>query len=138
MKLLINKFLINNYRPVSVLPIISKSIERHVHNCFYEYLRRCNLINEKQSGYKPKNSRETALHSIIEKWLRNIDNGLLTGFIHFVDLRKAFDMVNHHVHVLLQKLRLFGMCQNIYYWFKSHLTNIDHSVFGGMELSQII
>lgn len=71
------KFLLNNYRRISVLPIISKINERHVHDMFfYEYLKRCNLINEKPSGFRPKHSCKAVFDSIIEKWLRNnIDNG---------------------------------------------------------------
>ena len=118
-------FLVNNYRPVSVLPILSKIIERHIHNHFYEYLMHNNLITENQSGFRPKHSCETALHSIIEKWLHNIDNGKLTGVL-FVDLSKAFDTVNHHV--LLHKLLSFGICENSYNWFKSYLTNRSQCV----------
>lgn len=59
---------------------------------FYEYLRRCNIINEKPSGFRPKHSCKAVFHSIIEKWLRNnIDNGKLTGVV-FVDLSKAITM----------------------------------------------
>ena len=43
-------FLVNNYRPVSVLPIISKIIERHVFNSFYDYLNANHLLTEHQSG----------------------------------------------------------------------------------------
>lgn len=117
--------LFNNCRPVSFLPIMSKIIVRHAHNCFYEYLRRCNIINKKQSGFKPKHSCETALHSFIEKWLRNIDNGNITVVL-FVDLSKAFDTVNHHV--LLHKLLSFGICNNTHNWFKSYLTNRSQCV----------
>ena len=87
-------FHLTNYRPVSVLPVVGKIIERHVHNSFYEYLNENNLINKRQSGFREKHSCETALHSIIENWLHNIDSGNLTGVL-FIDLSKAFDTVNH-------------------------------------------
>ena len=65
-------FLVNNYRPVSVLPVISKIIERHVFNSFYDYLNANHLLTEHQSGFRPKHSCETALHNIIDNWLCNI------------------------------------------------------------------
>ena len=104
-------FLVNNYRPVSVLPVISKIIERHVFNSFYDYLNANHLLTEHQSGFRPKHSCETALHNIIDNWLCNIDAGKLTGVL-FIDLSKAFDTVNHDV--LLKKLLSFGICQNTF------------------------
>lgn len=88
--------IVNNYRHLSVLPIVSKIIERHVFNSFYEYLTTNNLLSEYQSGFRPKHSYKTALHNIIDKWLNNIDDGKLTGVL-FIDLSKAFDTVNHEV-----------------------------------------
>ena len=113
-------FLVNNYRPVSVLPVISKIIERHVFNSFYDYLNSNHLLTEHQSGFRPKHSCETALHNIIDNWLCNIDAGKLTGVL-FIDLSKAFDTVNHDV--LLKKLLSFGICQNTFNWFSSYLRN---------------
>ena len=52
-------FHLSNYRPVSVLPVVSKIIERHVHYSFYEYPNENNLINERQSGFREKHSCET-------------------------------------------------------------------------------
>lgn len=71
-------------------------------------------------GFRPKHSCETALHSIIEKWLHNIDNSNLPGVL-FADLSKAFDTVNHQV--LLHKLLSFGICNKTLNWFKSYLAN---------------
>lgn len=77
-------FIVNNYRPVSVLPIVSKIIERHVFNSFYEYLDRNNRLTEHQSGFRPKHSCETTLHNITDKWLNNIEYGKSTGVL-FID-----------------------------------------------------
>lgn len=106
-----DEHLVNNYRPVSILPVISKIIERHVFNSCYEYLSMNNLINKSQSGFRPSHSCETALNCLTDKWFKNMDDGKLTGVL-FIDLRKAFDTVNYNV--LLHKLASFGICQNTF------------------------
>ena len=74
---------------VNLVLHVSKINERHVFNSFYEYLDKNNLLTEHQSGFRPKHSCEMALHSIIDKWLCNIDEGKLTGVL-FIDLSKVF------------------------------------------------
>ena len=61
--------MVNNYRPVSVLPIVhvSKIIEKHVFNSFYEYQSEKHLITSSQSGIRPKHSCETALNCLIDR-----------------------------------------------------------------------
>ena len=120
-----DEHMVNNYRPVSVLPIISKIIEKHVFNSFYEYLSENHLITSSQSGFRPKHSCETALNCLIDRWLKNIDQGKLTGVL-FIDPSKAFDTVNHNV--LIHKLKSFGICENTISWFKSYLSSREQSV----------
>ena len=120
-----DEHVVNNYRPVSVLPIVSKIIERHVFNSFYEYLSENSLITKCQSGFRPKHSCETALNELIDRWLKHIDEGKLTGVL-FIDLSKAFDTVNHDV--LLHKLLSFDICDKTFLWFKSYLTDRVQSV----------
>ena len=79
----------NNYRPMSVLPVVSKLIERVVFNQLYEYLKNNNLLTESQSGFRPTFSTETALLEATNECLWNIDNSLLNGVI-FLDLEKSF------------------------------------------------
>ena len=118
-----DEHMVNNYRTVSVLPIISKIIEKHVFNSFYEYLwvfmsilwvfyeylSENHLITSNQSGFRPKHSCETALNCLIDRWLKNSDQGKLTGVL-FIGLSKAFDTVNHNV--LIHKLKSFDICAN--------------------------
>ena len=84
----------NNYRPISVLAVVSKLIERVVFNQLYEYLNNNNLLTESQSGFRPMFSTETALLEATNEWLWNIDDSLLNGVI-FLDLKKAFDTMDH-------------------------------------------
>ena len=56
----------NNYRPISVLPILSKIIERHVSNCMCDYLNNFGLIHQRQSGFRTNHSCQTALTTIVD------------------------------------------------------------------------
>ena len=84
----------NNYRPITILPILSKIMERIVHRQVYKYLREHNLITSEQFGFRPNLSTNVALTRVTEEILLNIDNKLATGAV-FIDLRKAFDTVDH-------------------------------------------
>ncbi|KAJ8017557.1 hypothetical protein HOLleu_44948 [Holothuria leucospilota] len=114
-----------NYRPISVLPIVSKIIERAVHKALYEYLSKNKLLCDNQSGFRPAHSCETALINMVDTWLENIDKGLYTGII-LIDLSKAFDTVNHDI--LLNKLKVYGCSNHALTWFTSYLSDRKQSV----------
>ncbi len=96
----------NNYRPISILPILSKLHERFVHICFSEYLEEHNLLTIAQFGFKRFHSTVTSLLHVTDQWLMNIDKGLVTGVV-FIDLQKPFDAVD--VNILLAKRTPFGI-----------------------------
>ena len=110
----------NNYRPISVLPVVSKLIERVVFNQLYEYLNNNKLLTGSKSGFRPMFSTETALLEATNEWLWNIDNNLLNGVI-FLDLKKAFDTLDHAI--LLGKLKLYGVSSHSLNWFRSYLSD---------------
>ena len=93
----------NNYRPVSILPIVSKIIERFIHQSLYKYLSDLKAISRSQSGFRALHSTTTAMIKIYDNLLESIQKGNLIGLV-FVDLRKAFDMVDHDI--ILNKLML--------------------------------
>ena len=84
------------YRPISILPTISKIFERHVNKHLMAYLNKYGLIHETQSGFRQKHSCQTALVKLVDQWMSCIDKGDIIGSL-FLDFRKAFDLVNHNI-----------------------------------------
>ena len=109
---------LGNFRPISILPALSKLIERHIYDSFYLYLVSNNLLYSAQSGFRKSFSCETALAQMIHKWTSAINHGLLNGII-YIDLRKAFDLIDHGI--LLKKLELYRCTALTVMWFKSYL-----------------
>ena len=107
---------VKNYRPISVLPFLSKTAERHVHNALYNCLYENDLIYIRQSGFRSKQSTETALIKI-DDLLFNLDNDRVSGMV-LVDYRKAFDMIDHTL--LLEKLEVYGLSRDSLQWFTSY------------------
>ena len=85
---------LTNYRPISVLPTISKIFEKAVHNQVHTYLNKHSLLSERQSGFRPVHSTLTCLTEIVEGKLDNMDKGLVTGAI-FLDLKRR--LTSYHI-----------------------------------------
>ena len=115
----------NNYRPISILPTISKIFERHINKHLMAYLNKYSLIHESQSGFRPKHSCQTALVKLIDKWMACIDSGDIIGTM-FIDFRKAFDLVDHKL--LIKKLSAYKVCSSSLRWFISYLESRQQTV----------
>ena len=109
---------LSNYRPISILPVLSKILEKHVSNALCEYLTVNDLLSHKQSGFRSKHSCKTALHQLTDEWFNSMYNGDYAGVL-FVDLCKAFDLVDHNI--LLQKLKIYQSSDKALKWFQSYL-----------------
>ena len=109
-----------SFPTISVLPICSKILEKIVHKQLYKYVTDNNLMYVGQSGFRQQHSTCTALIKTLYKWNIEIDKGNYIGAV-FVDLSKAFDMVNHKL--LIAKLSSFGITGIENKWFKSYLNN---------------
>ena len=92
-----------NFRPISLLPIVSKIIEKVIHNQTMNYLTENSILYRHQSGFPKNYSTDTSLTYLTDKILTGFDSGLLTGMI-LIDLQKASDTINHDI--LLKKCLL--------------------------------
>ena len=86
----------SNYRPISVLPVLSRLFEKIVYNQLYNYLNGNQFIYRHQSGFRSLHSVVTCLLSNTNDWYFNLDKGKCAGIV-FVDLKKAFDTVDHEI-----------------------------------------
>ena len=110
----------NNYRPISVLPVVSRLFEKLIYDQVYHYLDSNKLIFGKQSAYRRLHYVLSCLLKCTNDWYLNLEGGKYTA-VTFVDLKKAIDTVNHKI--LLQKLELYGMRNKELKWFRSYLTD---------------
>ena len=106
----------NNFRPISLLSIFDKIMEKLMHNDFLDN----NILFKNQFGFRKNNSTIFALLQITEKIRETIDKGKFGCGI-FIDLRKAFSAVNHKI--LLQKFDHYGIRGSSLSWFESYLDN---------------
>ena len=90
-----------NYRPISLLPVMSKVLRKIVHEQSIEFLDKHNILYKFQSGFRKNHSTDFCLSYLTDKISKY--SGLLTGII-LIDLQKAFDTVDHNI--LLQKMPL--------------------------------
>ena len=86
----------SKYCPTSVLPIISKLFEKLVFNQLYQYMNENGLFTSDQSGFLRLHSTLTCLFKMSDDWYNGLDLGKLVGLV-FIDLKKAFDMVDHDI-----------------------------------------
>ena len=110
----------SNYRPISVLPVISRLFEKLATNQVYQHMEDNGLFSSGQSAYLRLHSAVTHLLKNTDDWYNGLDLGKLVGFV-FIDLKKAFDTVDHEI--LCQKLLHYGVQQRELASFKSYLNN---------------
>lgn len=110
---------LDNYRPISNLPFISKILEKCVATQVNDHLSKNNLFEQFQSGFRPHHSTETALVKITNDLLLAADSGLLTILV-LLDLSAAFDTISHKI--LLDRLVSIGITGTPLSWFISYLS----------------
>ncbi len=129
----LNTSLLENYRPVSLLPFVAKTLERVVFNQLSLFLSQYNKLDAKQSGFRSGHSTETALLSVTEA-LRVAKADSKSSVLILLDLSAAFDTVNHQI--LLSTLSSLGITGIPLRWFESYLTGRSFRVAWGGEVSK--
>ncbi len=132
-KTTLNTSLLENYRPVSLLPFIAKTLERVVFNQVSLFLSQNNKLDAKQSGFRSGYSTETALLSVTEA-LRIAKADCKSSVLILLDLSAAFDTVNHQI--LLSTLSSLDITGTPLRWFESYLTGRSFRVAWGGEVSK--
>lgn len=115
----------SNYRPISILSVLSKPLEKHINKHLLLHLNSNNLLHPNQSGFRKKHSCHTALTNIVDKWLQNINQNEFCGAI-FVDFKKAFDVIDHSL--LLRKLETYGYSASTLLLLTSFVTDRQQHV----------
>jgi endonuclease/exonuclease/phosphatase (EEP) superfamily protein YafD len=111
---------IANYRPLSILPTLSKIFERAAANQIIAYLENNNKINRNQHAYRSKHSTITCLVEVLDHIYKLFDQKRCSAIVS-LDLSKAFDSISHTL--LLHKLTKLGVGEGILKWTKSYLMN---------------
>ena len=93
----------DNYRPVSILPVLSKLYERSMFKQISEFFE--NIFSKNQCGFRKGHSTQQCLLAMLEKWKRSVDSGKAFGAL-LTDLSKAFDCLDHEL--LIAKLNAYG------------------------------
>ena len=119
----------SGYRPISVLPIISKVLEQHVKELIDDYVANNAPISKYQWGFMHQRSSTSALISVTHDWHCSLDSGKEVCIV-FFDVKKAFDSVPHIP--LLQKLSEAGLDPFLLRWIENYLTKREQfSVVNG-------
>ena len=107
-----------NYRPVSLLPHVSKIFERIIHKQIMNYMT--DKLAHSVTGFRKSYGTENSLVVMLEKWKRARDKGECIAGL-FMDLSKAFDTINHDL--LIAKLKAYGFSKEALKFMKSYLKN---------------
>ena len=114
-----------NWRPITLLPLPSKLLEKAIHFQVNLFLSNNTILDERQHGFRSSLSTSTAIFDLVKKLFSSYDEGKCTSCI-FVDYKKAFETLDHNI--LLQKLSQYKFSSRSIKWFKSYLFNRKHMV----------
>jgi len=119
-------YLTSNYRPISLLSVFNKLLEKLMHARLYSFLFKNDILYQYQFGFRKNYSTILALIEVIDNIYRGLDNNeIIIGV--YLDLQKAFDTVDHTI--LLEKLYHYGIRGTVHQWFKNYLSSRKQFTF---------
>ena len=124
-----------NYRPVAILPILSKVLERAMFQQLVTYMDMHNFFNPNHHAYRSFHSTTTAMLQMYTTWLDALEKGDMAG-VCMIDMSAAFDVVD--TKLLLQKLELYGLDRNALQWVWSYLTYRSQAMYIEGSLSSFL
>ena len=110
----------NDYRPISLLPVLGKIIEKIYHSRLMSYIEDNHILTEKQGGFRKNNSTINTVTDFTRE-ICSAENNHEISLTTFIDFSKAFDPVN--LEILLAKVKLFGIKNNNFTWLENYLTD---------------
>ena len=129
-----DKLDITNYRPISILPVISKVYEKVFYNRLWNYFSVNNLLSS-QFSFRSGASTEHTLLKFSDDILKLFDQKKV-AIATFMDLSKAFDCVYHNI--LLSKLKQYGIHETTLQWINSYLSDCKHFVSWNQSHSSLL
>ena len=114
------KDILGNYRPISVLPLLAKVLEKIINKQLLHYFETNNLFYDEQYGFRKNYSTKLSLASLVNVMSKSLDEGKITLGV-FIDFRKAFDTINHNI--LCKKLEYYGVKGLPLQWIRNYLSN---------------
>ncbi|CAG4937950.1 unnamed protein product [Colias eurytheme] len=121
---------LKDLRPISILPCLSKVLEKIVHKQLMDYIEKENILPDRQSGFRKRKGTTTAVTDVMDDILCAQDEGKGTVLV-LLDYSRAFDTIN--ISLLLSKLTYYGLSPSTINWFNSYLSNRTQRVSVAME-----
>lgn len=126
----------NDYRPIAILPYLSKIFERIMYNQMSKFLVENNLLTPRQSGFRPQHSCVSALIDVTEEIRSNMDDKNIT-FLVLLDHTKAFDSVDSQI-LTLKLRKFFNFTDTSIKLMDSYLTDRTQSVYLNDKISDVL
>ena len=116
---------VSNYRPISLLSLVSKLLERQVHNVIMSHVLKNGFLSDMQFGFRPCASTQEAILAATRDWHRALENGQSVACV-FFDLSKAFDSLPHSL--VLESLARVGIGGELLIWIRDYLSGRKQQV----------